>query len=154
MKKLLLLSILLFSCSNSKPVEYNNIDNIEDWNLSELVLFNNVNNYRKANGLNELKIDKLNWELALMRNMDNVAINNVSHTGYVKVIKTIHENGLNSSSEILGFRYLNANTMLDAWKRSESHNVKLLDPTWLYTGISVYTDENTGYRYYCQIFTR
>lgn len=156
MKKVInfIILVILLSCSPDKePVIYTNINNKSEWSVRELVLLDSVNSYRLANNLNALKIAKLNWDLALERNLDNTLIDGISHLGYNKVILAREKAGLESSAEMLGYRYTDPAGMMFGWKRSEPHNKKLLEPKWKYTGISIYTDSITNYKYYCQILT-
>lgn len=130
-------------------------DNTLEWDLKELELFDKINSYRIENKVNPLKLDKVHRELALMRNIDNTEVDSISHEGFATVHNILIEGkGLKRAGENLGYKYTKIETVLEAWKKSEDHNRNMLNPNWIYSGLSIYFDEKEKVNYYCQLFSK
>jgi uncharacterized protein YkwD len=158
-KRMMYLFFVLQLCCT--PTEFKHNDNfkadnnIEIITLEELDLLGLVNEYRNEHGVDRLNGDTIFHDVAYQRNIKNseiVGYPYISHTGFVEAIQPIVSIGL-TAGENLGYGYTSINSVFNAWIKSDGHRQNLLATKWLYTGISIYVDDN-GNKYYCQIFVR
>lgn len=143
---------MFLTCTKEEQIVYVNNNNLQDWSIEEQEFYSLINSYRIDKGLSLFIPAKLNWDLALVRSIDNSIIKDIDHSGYYKVVEARKSAGLNYSVELLGFRYSAPSNMLSAFQRSDDHNDVLIDPTWMYIGISIYTDDIN--KYYTIILTQ
>lgn len=127
-------------------------NNIEILTIDEIDLLSLVNEYRYEHGVDRLNGDLMFHQIAYQRNIDNSINGYISHDGFGTTMQPIFDMGM-TAGENLGFKYSLPETVFKAWIESESHRENILKESWLYTGISIYIDDN-GDIYYCQIFVK
>jgi uncharacterized protein YkwD len=143
---------LFYKPTPSKLPKYIPTTNIDMLDVDEILLLALLNEYRIENGLEILQPDKIFNQVALDRNIYNSNRGFISHEGFVDSIQPLVIIGL-TAGENLGYKYTSPYSVYSAWIKSDEHRKNILKSDWLYTGISIYIDDN-GVYYYCQIFSR
>lgn len=136
----------LFKPKEEKIIFLN--ENKIKWNTDELYLLDQLNQYRKDNGLEALIIDDTCYKLAQMRNTLNINKGKITHEDFPATFKILIDLGCEWVGENLAYGYTNLDSVIKKWKESEGHNKNILVPNWKYTGIA-----KNG-KYYCQLFAR
>ena len=109
-------------------------DGIRTWNYEEQLskdTFNAINNYRKENGVPELKWSNVEWERANKWALMNVQKQDADHDFEQVSIMT----GFDST----------ADAFLSRWKHSASHNKSILRANEQEGAVAVYRDSNNVY---------
>ena len=109
-------------------------DGLRNWHYeSQLSIdtFNAINNYRKENGIHELKWSNTEWERANKWALMNAQKEDADHDFEQVSIKT----GFDST----------ADEFLSRWKNSASHNKSILRTTEQEGAVAVYKDSNNIY---------
>ncbi|MUP45490.1 CAP domain-containing protein [Gramella sp. BOM4] len=167
MKRILLTSLnlifcgmLLTSCSkdslNDDVTAYNQVvtEKAEyDYSAIEVEIIEDLNIYRKAIGLQELKpLAELSVE-SEGHNEYMIEQGKVSHDNFPQRASTImNKVGAKSVSENVAFGYFTADDVVDAWLKSKSHRENI-ESNHTHVGISVRQDEN-GKNYFTNIFIK
>lgn len=124
-----------------------------DYSPIELQVLDLVNDYRAANGFEQLDyLDVISWQ-AENHNRHMIEKDEVCHddfaSRYSALVNTIKAKAV---SENVGFGYRSAQAVVDAWIRSEGHKVNL-EGDFTHFGISV-NEDAVGKLYFTNIFVR
>ena len=124
-----------------------------DYAAIEVEILEDINIYRKANGLAELKpLTQISIEAEDHTNymIDNAV---VSHDNFQqRAAYLMSQAGAKSVSENVAYGYRTADAVVKAWLKSKEHKENI-EANNTHFGISVRTDEN-GKHYFTNIFIR
>ncbi len=142
----------VFKSKKKEKVIYNYIPYFKLSNI-ELEISELVNDYRLENGLKPLLLDKTCKDNCDMRvEYTSQQDTMVNHLGIANVFINFKEVGL-IGAEILARGYSKASSVVRAWKRSEGHGGKLLDPEFQYFSVAV-KENIKGTKDYCILFAK
>ena len=103
-----------------------------------------INSYRKAGGLEPLKLNEKLTEIANVRAEEIAWSGNHDHTrpNYQSCFSLMSENGFETglAGENLGWGYDSSASVCEAWKNSETHYENIMNPRFSETGIGVAAD--------------
>lgn len=148
----------LLSCSSneseSTPAARPSLVQNYDYNSDELQLADLINQYRVSQGLNALEL------------INHVSYKSEEHTEYMIAKKSVNHDMFAERSEnimaVLGAVKVNENvaynfmtpaSALNAWLNSPGHKANL-EGNFTHFGISIRVDEQTGKKYYTNIFVK
>jgi uncharacterized protein YkwD len=154
---LALLAMLSFSCATDSlddkadAIELSLI--IPETKTIELEILELINNHRLALGLNALTNMTMVKSVAFSHTDYMVDKNEVSHANFYKRSDYLKANaGANKVSENVAYGYTSAQSVVNAWLKSEAHRANIEGD---YTNFDVAAEENSeGKWYYTNIFIK
>jgi uncharacterized protein YkwD len=154
---LALLAMLSFSCATDSlddkadAIELSLI--IPETKTIELEILELINNHRLALGLNALTNMTMVKSVAFSHTDYMVDNNEVSHANFYKRSDYLKANaGANKVSENVAYGYTSAQSVVNAWLKSEAHRANIEGD---YTNFDVAAEENSeGKWYYTNIFIK
>ncbi|WP_418651121.1 CAP domain-containing protein [Tenacibaculum aestuariivivum] len=152
---MLFYTLILTSCTSSNQVELTELETHEKFNEKtiEINILNSINDYRVSNGFSPL--EKLQAIKTQTNNHTNYMINEakVSHDYFYDRKKYLKENAnAISVSENIAYGYSSAETVLNAWLKSNSHK-KNIEGNFTHFDITAEKDFN-GKWYFTNIFVK
>lgn len=157
---LILCTLFLTSCSkeniNDQVTAYDQVATKKvdyDYSQIEREVLEDLNLYRRANGLSELKpLTDLSIE-SEMHNDYMIEAGEVSHDHFAeRAAYLMNELGAKSVSENVAYGYHTADAVIKAWLKSKAHKQNI-EGTHTHFGISVRQDAE-GKNYYTNIFIK
>lgn len=157
---LLLCTFFLTSCSkDSLHDEVTGYDHVVTtyevyhYNEMEVEILEDLNIYRKANGLSELEpISAISLE-SEDHNQYMIQTGTVSHDNFSsRASYLMSELGAKKVGENVGYGYRTADAVVNAWLKSKGHKENI-DGDYTHFGISVRQDAN-GKNYFTNIFVK
>jgi uncharacterized protein YkwD len=154
---LALLAMLSFSCATDSlddkadAIELSLI--IPETKTIEVEILELINNHRLALGLNALTNMTMVKSVAFSHTDYMVDKNEVSHANFYKRSDYLKANaGANKVSENVAYGYTSAQSVVNAWLKSEAHRANIEGD---YTNFDVAAEENSeGKWYYTNIFIK
>lgn len=154
---LALLAMLSFSCATDSlddkadAIELSLI--IPETKTIEVEILELINNHRLALGLNALTNMTMVKSVAFSHTDYMVDKNEVSHANFYKRSDYLKTNaGANKVSENVAYGYTSAQSVVNAWLKSEAHRANIEGD---YTNFDVAAEENAeGKWYYTNIFIK
>jgi uncharacterized protein YkwD len=154
---LALLAMLSFSCATDSlddkadAIELSLI--IPETKTIEVEILELINNHRLALGLNALTNMTMVKSVAFSHTDYMVDNNEVSHANFYKRSDYLKVNaGANKVSENVAYGYTSAQSVVNAWLKSEAHRANIEGD---YTNFDVAAEENSeGKWYYTNIFIK
>jgi uncharacterized protein YkwD len=154
---LVLLAMLSFSCATDSlddkadAIELSLI--IPETKTIEVEILELINNHRLALGLNALTNMTMVKSVAFSHTDYMVDNNEVSHANFYKRSDYLKVNaGANKVSENVAYGYTSAQSVVNAWLKSEAHRANIEGD---YTNFDVAAEENSeGKWYYTNIFIK
>ena len=154
---LLFLAVLSFSCTtDSIDTRVENIElsliTPEDKTI-EIEILELINNYRLSKGLNALENMSVVKSVAYTHTDYMVENNEVSHANFTKRSQYLKQyEGAKSVSENVAYGYTSAESVVNAWIKSEGHRVNIEGD---FTNFDISAEENDeGKWYYTNIFIK
>lgn len=147
LNKIIKFFISLFSF-RKKPLELEKI--YEDYSISsfDLEVINLINEYRFSNNLSILKLNNKLCSISYTHSKRMAFLEKASHDGFVTRANHFPKNKV---GEVIGYGYSNPKSLVNAWKKSPSHNEALLNLNYIFIGLS-FCNSNNDLRYVCCIF--
>lgn len=148
----------LTSCSKdsleeAESAELHTVLPAEDYSSIELEILDLVNDYRAANGFEQLDFLDAISRQAANHNLHMIEKDEVCHDDfairYAALVNTINAKAV---SENVAFGYRTADAVVAAWARSEGHKVNM-EGDFTHFGISV-DEDAAGKLYFTNIFVR
>ena len=157
-RALLLLAIVFttVSCSSdeSETATKEAVVTNYNYNQVELRIVQLINNHRKNLGLNELQVINHISYKSEGHNEYMIEKQTISHDGFQQrsqnIINTL---GAEKVAENVAYNYVTAESVVAAWKNSPGHLANI-EGDFTHFGISVTVDEQTGRKYYTNIFMK
>lgn len=156
----ILCTLFLTSCSkdsiNDEVTAYNQVvaeNAVYDYNAIEAEILEEVNIYRSALGLDELKaMAELSVE-SEGHNIHMIEEGEVSHDNFsLRASKLMNRVGAKAVAENVGFGYRTAEAVVSAWLKSQGHRENI-EGGYTHFGISVRQDAE-GKNYFTNIFIK
>lgn len=127
----------------------------------QIEMLNAINSYRRANGLNELVLNKGLCKAAAIRAQEQISREGHVRPDGSKAYTVISECNIGiegfGENAACNVRAVDGKTVsenaMDGFKNSPSHDANLLHDTWNYVGLGFYTDSE-GYTFVVQIFVK
>ncbi|MBT8296623.1 MAG: CAP domain-containing protein [Gramella sp.] len=157
---LIFCTLFLTSCSkdslNDEVTAYNQVVTeraVYNYTAIEAEILEEVNIYRKVQGLNELKaMAELSVE-SEGHNKHMINEGEVSHDNFsLRASTLMNRVGAKSVAENVGFGYRTAEAVVNAWLKSQGHRENI-EGTYTHFGISV-RQEAEGKNYFTNIFIK
>ncbi|GAA4326804.1 hypothetical protein GCM10023115_56490 [Pontixanthobacter gangjinensis] len=124
-----------------------------DYNTIEVEILDELNTYRKAIGLNELKVLA---EVSIESEGHNeymIQEGEVSHDNFsMRASQLMNRVGAKAVGENVGFGYSSSKAVVNAWLKSKGHRENV-EGNYTHFGISVRQDEE-GRNYFTNIFIK
>lgn len=120
-----------------------------------VVLYEKINSYRAANGLNPLILDEELCQLAYLRAKEQETNEGHYRPDGTRFYTIFAENDIyyKTVGENIALSYVGGSErMFNGWKNSETHNENMLDSDWVKTGIALYVTAE-GRLCYVQLFS-
>ena len=154
---IVLLAIFTFSCSTDtidtrvEAIELS-LTTPEEKTI-EVEILELINNYRLSKGLNALQNMSVVKSVAYTHTDYMVENNEVSHANFTKRSQYLKQyEGAKSVSENVAFGYTSAESVVNAWIKSEGHRLNLEGD---FTNFDISAEENAeGKWYYTNIFIK
>lgn len=147
-------TVVLAQVNNKNTIGEQIVEGYENLSEEEKEVLYYINNYRKENGLEELKPFSDLQTIAKIKAEDLVNNNYFAHTSSMlgTPFEMLQSNGV--EYEVAGENLagnVNAQRAVEAWINSPSHKENILDTDYQYTGISVIDSPVYG-KMFVQIF--
>lgn len=159
LRKLALFTAVIFlsSCSSEEsenPVVASNVVTTFNYNNSEVELARIINDYRVSKGLNELQtINHISYK-SNEHNLYMIARKVVNHDLFDERSRNlIAVLGAVKVNENVAYNYSTPAAALHAWLESPMHKSNI-EGDFTHFGIAVTTDEETGKKYFTNIFIK
>lgn len=159
LRKLALFTAVIFlsSCSSEEsenPVVASNVVTTFNYNNSEVELARIINDYRVSKGLNELQtINHISYK-SNEHNLYMIARKVVNHDLFDERSRNlIAVLGAVKVNENVAYNYSTPAAALHAWLESPMHKSNI-EGNFTHFGIAVTTDEETGKKYFTNIFIK
>lgn len=145
----------MVSCSSDDSENKTARQVVTSYNYSdiELKLVQLINQHRAELGLNTLEV------------INHISYKSEEHNIYMIDNKVVNHDyfeqraenlvqvlGAEAVGENVAYNYQTAESVLTAWLNSPGHKANIEKPEWTHMGISVTVDENTGKKYYTNMF--
>ncbi|KAA5822335.1 CAP domain-containing protein [Algibacter amylolyticus] len=155
---ILLLNISVLSCSVKEDVEipeqYNATHIQMEYSQMDYEIAEIINDYRALKGLSKLNILVEASKEAFLHNLYMVEKGEASHDYFFERLENLKKNvNAKSVSENVGFGYSSAQSIVNAWLKSENHRKNIETPEFTDLGISSKEDQN-GRHYFTNIFVK
>ncbi|XMO86461.1 CAP domain-containing protein [Algibacter sp. AS12] len=155
---IILLNISFLSCSVKEDVEipeqYNSTHIQIEYSQMDYDIAEIINDYRVSRGLSKLNILAEASKEAFLHNLYMVEKGEASHDYFIERLENLKKNvHAKSVSENVGFGYSSAQSIVNAWLKSENHRKNIETPEFTDLGISSKEDVN-GRHYFTNIFVK
>lgn len=144
----------LFGYNKKVKEKYIPINNIKEWTEFEQNILVLINNYREQSGKLPVTPEQNGWFQAEKRVQDKIKeyseTGKISHNYIGIPVMALKDLGFYNISEILGYGYSSAESIVNAWKNSSGHNKVLLGD---YTKVGIAQAKNeAGRNFFCGLF--
>ncbi|SFD04447.1 CAP domain-containing protein [Algibacter pectinivorans] len=155
---IIVLNISFQSCSVKDDAEilepYNSTHIQLEYSQMDYEIAEIINNYRASRSLSKLNILVEASKEAYLHNLYMVEKGEASHDYFFERLENLKKNvNAKSVSENVGYGYSSAQSVVNAWLKSENHRKNIETPEFTDLGISS-TEDGNGRRYFTNIFVK
>ena len=147
----------MFSCSSDDSAENateNRVVTTYNYNETELRLVTLINNHRQSIGLNTLEVINHISYKSEEHNLYMIDNNVVNHDYFQRRSDNlIQVLGAERVGENIAYNYQMAESAFSAWMHSPAHRANI-EGDYTHFGVSVTTDNQTGRKYYTNMFMK